>query len=160
VLVVIDDYAPHADARAEADQARKAQRVLRNVGNRAARGRMRSDLTGRPDRPPRGLPLCTGEMLPPGASILARLVQVEIDRDRLTLPAITSLQENGGRLAHAMRAFIEWIAPQYEELQTILPAAREEMRRELHTRSGHLRQPEAMANLYVGLDLFIQFAET
>jgi len=160
VLVVIDDYAPHADARAEADQARKAQRVLRNVGNRAARGRMRSDLTGRPDRPPRGLPLCTGEMLPPGASILARLVQVEVDRDRLNLPAVTAMQENGGRLAHAMRGFIEWLAPQYEELQVCLPAAREEMRRELQTRFGHLRQPEAMANLYVGLDLFSQFAES
>ena len=160
VLVVIDDYAPHGDARAEADQARKAQRVLRNVGNRAARGRMRSDLTGRPDRPPRGLPLCTGEMLPPGASILARLVQVEVDRDRLNLPAVTAMQENGGRLAHSMRGFIEWLAPQYEELQVSLPAAREEMRRELQIRSGHLRQPEAMANLYIGLDLFSQFAES
>jgi len=159
VLVVIDDYAPHADARAEADQARKAQRVLRNVGNRAARGRMRPDMTGRPDRPPRGLPLCTGEMLPPGASILARLVQVEIDRDRLNLPAITSLQENGGRLAHSMRAFIEWLAPRYEALQTTLPAARDGMRRQPHTRRGHLRQPEAMANLYMGIDLFSRFAE-
>jgi hypothetical protein len=159
VLVVIDDYAPHADARAEADQARKAQRVLRNVGNRAARGRMRPDMTGRPDRPPRGLPLCTGEMLPPGASILARLVQVEIDRDRLNLPAITSLQENGGRLAHAMRAFIAWLAQRYESLQTTLPAARDDIRRQLRTHAGHLRQPEAMANLYMGLDLLSRFAE-
>jgi hypothetical protein len=160
VLVVIDDFAPQADARAEADQIRKSQRILRNIGNRAARGRMRPDLTGRPDRPPRGLPLVTGELLPVGASILARLVQVEVDRDRLNLPAVTAMQENGGRLVHAMRGFLEWLAPQYEELQTALPAAREEMRRDLHMRTGHLRQPEAMANLYVGLDLFCQFAES
>jgi hypothetical protein len=121
---------------------------------------MRSDLTGRPDRPPRGLPLCTGEMLPPGASIIARLIQVEVDRDRLDLAAVTAMQENGGRLAHAMRAYLEWLAPEYEKLQEALPAAREEMRRELRTRTGHLRQPAALANLYVALDLFLQFAES
>ena len=159
VLVVVDDFAPQADARAAAEQARKAERILRGIGNRSGRSRMRPDLTGRPDRPPRGLPVSTGELLPTGASLNARTIPVEIDRAALDLGTITALQENGHRLAHAMRGFIEWLAPRISELQTSLPEARAERRRHFEMEGGHLRQPEALANLYVGLDLFLCFAE-
>jgi hypothetical protein len=159
VLVVIDDFAPQADATSEKEQTRKAQRILRGIGNRASRGRMRSDLTNRPDRPPRGLALCTGETLPPGLSINARTVQIEVDRERLNLPAITALQENGARLAHAVRAFVDWLRPQIPALQGTLPEARENLRRDFQAHAAHLRQPEALANLYLGLDLFLVFAQ-
>ena len=159
VLVVVDDFAPQADARAAAEQARKAERILRGIGNRSGRSRMRPDLTGRPDRPPRGLPVSTGELLPTGASLNARTIPVEIDRAALDLGTITALQENGHRLAHAMRGFIEWLAPRIPTLETSLPDTRAERRRHFEMEGAHLRQPEALANLYVGLDLFLGFAE-
>lgn len=159
MLVVIDDYAPQTDARAGREQEKKAERILRSVGNRASRARLHADLTVHADRPPRGLPFCTGEVLPRGASINARTIQVEIDREKLDLRAISALQENGHRLAHAMRGYLEWLAPRLDELRLTLPVARDEMRRQLQDERGHMRQPEALANLYVALDLFFQFAE-
>jgi hypothetical protein len=160
VLAVVDDYAPLTDARAQTDLERRAQRVLRGVGNRAGRGRLRADLTAHPDRPPRGLVLCTGEDLPPGPSIQARLVVVPVDRDRLNLAAVTALQANAHRLPHAMRGYIEWLRPQLAELKESLPLERERVRCELHRIGSHLRQAESLAHLYVGFDLFLTFAES
>ena len=160
VLSVIDDYAPQADPRAQRDLDRRVQRILRNVGNRASRGRLTAELTQRPDRPPRGFLLCNGELLPPGLSINARLVPAEVDRKNLDLAVITALQENGERLRHAMRGYIEWLLPQIDDLKSQLPRSREELRREMQRGAAHLRQPEATANLYLGIDLFLQFAES
>jgi len=160
VLAVVDDYAPLTDARAQTDLERRAQRVLRGVGNHSARGRLRADLSAHPDRPPRGLVLCTGEDLPPGSSIQARLVVVSVDRDRLNLAAITELQGSAHRLPHAIRGYIEWLRPQIEDLQERLPRERERVRGELHRIGSHLRQAEALAHLYVGFDLFLAFAES
>jgi Toprim domain len=160
VLAVVDDYAPLTDARAQTDLERRAQRVLRGVGNHSARGRLRADLSAHPDRPPRGLVLCTGEDLPPGSSIQARLVVVPVDRDRLNLAAVTALQGSANRLPHAMLGYIQWLRPQIEDLQERLPRERERVRGELHRIGSHLRQAEALAHLYVGFDLFLAFAES
>src|SRR6185369_7135403 len=106
-ISVIDDYAPNADSRAQQELEKRAQRIIRGIGNRASRGRLRADLTQQPDRPPRGLVICTGEDLPTGHSIQARLVIIEIDRERLHLDVVTELQNRGGRLVHAMRGYVE-----------------------------------------------------
>ena len=63
--------------------------------------------------------------MPPGLSINARIIPVEIDRKNLDLTAITALQDNGERLRHAMRGYIEWLQGQYRELKSNLPRARE-----------------------------------
>ena len=88
-IAVIDDYAPNADSRAQQELEKRAQRIIRGIGNRASRGRLRADLSQQPDRPPRGLVVCTGEDLPTGHSIQARLVIVEVDRERLNLDVVT-----------------------------------------------------------------------
>ncbi len=63
VLCVIDDFTPQPSSKAQREMEARAERVIRSVGNRASRGRMRADLTQRPDRPPRGLLLSSGEDL-------------------------------------------------------------------------------------------------
>jgi hypothetical protein len=157
VLSVIDDYAPQADLRAQRELDRRVQRVLRNVGNRAGRGRLTAELTQRPERPPRGFLLCNGEELPPGVSINARLVPVEVDRASLDMPVISDLQERGALLREAMRTYIEWLRPQMPALRRTLPGHRDEIRKEMQRGStAHLRQPEASANLFTGLDLFLR----
>ena len=158
VLTVIDDYAPQDDARAQRDLDRRVQRVLRDVGNRAGRSRLGGDLTQRPEHRPRGFLLCNGEALPPGHSINARLVQVEVERRRLDLEAITALQSRAHRLPHAIRGYVAWLAPRLGELATSLPRTRDTLRETFRTGGLHLRQPEALANLYLGIDLFLRFA--
>jgi len=158
VLSVIDDYAPQSDSRAQSELDRRVQRVLRDVGNRAARSRLGGDLQQRPDHPPRGFLLCNGEMLPPGHSVNARLVHVEVDRGRLDLDAITKVQSNADRLPHAMRAYVSWLAPRLVALKDTLSRVRNETRAAFQQTGLHLRQPEALSNLYIGIDLFATFA--
>ena len=156
-LVVIDDYAPASDIRSQQDQERRAQRVLRNVGNQAARARLRHDLTQRPERPPRALVLCTGEDLPPGASIVARLVTLEVDRDAIDRRELTRLQHSREAFPVAMRGYIEWLRLRQAELAG-LPGRVSEARDRFRVDASHRRQPEALAHLLVGFDLLMDFA--
>jgi hypothetical protein len=157
-LSVIDDYAPQPDPRSQKELDRRVQRIIRNVGNRASRGRLGADLNHRPDRPPRGFLLCNGEDTPPGLSILARLFPVEVERRRLKLKAISALQRNSHRLKHAMAGFIAWLKPRLEASPADFLAARESIREGLQKPGLHLRQPEAIATLLLGLDLGLSFA--
>jgi hypothetical protein len=158
VLSVIDDYAPQADPRTQKDLDRRVQRILRNVGNRASRGRLGADLNHRPERPPRGFLLCNGEDIPPGLSILARLVPVEVERHTLKIDEISALQAHVYRLRHAMAGYISWLRPQMGNPARFL-AARDNIRDQLQSPGLHLRQPEAIATLLLGLDLALAFAE-
>jgi hypothetical protein len=158
VLVTLDDFAPQGNRRAEGELHQRAERILRSIGNQSARGRVRGDLVARPDRPPRGLVLSTGESLPAGHSVNARLVAVEVDRYRLDLDAVTRLQHRRHRLPHAMRAFVDWLRLRIPELREALPARREELRTVFRRADGHLRQGDALAHVYIGIELFARFA--
>jgi hypothetical protein len=158
VLCAIDDYSPQPSARAQRELEARAERVLRSVGNRACRGRMRADLSQRPDRPPRGLLMSSGEDLPVGASLQARLFVVEIDRERLDLDLIGSIERDGERLGHALRGYLEWLAPQMSTLHTVLPQAQGSFRERFRGIGNHLRQPEALSLFFLGFDLLLQFA--
>ncbi len=158
-IAVIDDYAPNADSRAQQELEKRAQRIIRGIGNRASRGRLRADLSQQPDRPPRGLVVCTGEDLPSGHSIQARLVIVEVDRERLNLSVVSDLQANGHRLAHAMRGYIEWLQPMIGTVRKAAPERIGAIRRELHRIGSHLRQAEALSHLRFAFDLLLEFAQ-
>jgi len=103
--------------------------------------------------------VCTGEDLPTGHSIQARLVIVEVDRERLNLGVISELQASGTRLSHAMRAYIEWLQPVIPHLQKELPARLGRLRADLHKIGSHLRQADALAQLQGAFDLLLEFAE-
>src|SRR6185369_13627748 len=158
-VAVIDDYAPNADSRAQQELEKRAQRIIRGIGNRASRARLRADLSQQPDRPPRGLVVCTGEDLPTGHSIQARLVIVEVDRERLNLDVISELQASGTRLTHAMRGYIEWLQPVIPALRKQLPVRLGRLRGELHQIGSHLRQADALAQLRGAFELLLEFAE-
>src|ERR1019366_6778647 len=81
-------------------------------------------------RPPRALLLATGEEVPQGASIRARLLIVEValgEVDRATLSECQTTGEDG-HLASSMDAFLSWIAGRYEELQQRLQTRSREIR--------------------------------
>jgi hypothetical protein len=60
-------------------------------------------------------------------------------------------------LREAMRTYIEWLRPQMPSLRRTLPGHRDDIRKEMQRGStAHLRQPEASANLFTGLDLFLR----
>ncbi len=155
-LFVIDDYAPSAlDAR---EVESKSGRLLRAQGNLAGRGRLRADLTERPAYPPRGLILATGEQHPPGQSVLARMLLVEPKRGDIDLSALTEAQQGAGRLPHALAGYVAWLAGQMDSLPALLRETFSGARARVLS-EGHLRVPEALAHLWVGLVCGLGFAE-
>ncbi len=153
---VIDDYAPSGmDAR---ELEAKASRLLRSQGNLSGRGRLRADLSERPAYPPRGIIIGTGEQHPPGQSLLARTLLIELDRATVSLPALTEAQRTITRLPHAMAGYLLWLAPQMDGLSKILRQAFEGARHRATVGSEHMRVPGALAHLWIGLDCGLRYA--
>jgi hypothetical protein len=156
VPFIIDDYAPlGADAR---ELEAKAGRLLRSQGNLSARGRLRSDLTERAGFPPRGIIIGTGEQHPPGQSILARTLLIELERSAVDLVKLTQAQRNASRLPHAMGGYLLWLGPQMGKLPSLLKESFTKARAR-SVGDGHLRIPGALANLWLGLDCALQYAQ-
>jgi hypothetical protein len=116
----IDDYVvPTSSGGDAARLAAKADRVLRAQGNASGRGRLSSDTKQRRTRPPRGMIMSTGEDVPPGHSLRARLLVIvlglgDVDLDKLT---IAQQHANKGDFARVTAGFIRWLAPQYEAVR-------------------------------------------
>jgi hypothetical protein len=157
VPFVIDDYAPSGLDSRELEV--KAARMLRSQGNLSGRGRLRQDLSERPAYPPRGIIIGTGEQHPPGHSILARTLLLEIDRSTVNMAALSEAQRTRSLLPHAMAACIEWLAPQMDALPEILQKAFDDTRHRATAGGEHLRVPGILANLWLGLDCGLHCAE-
>src|SRR5205814_2043611 len=63
-----------------------------------------------------------------------------------------------GQYARAMAGFVRWLAPQYAELCARLPAERSALRERALTGAGSSRTPGIVADLALGLNLFLDFA--
>jgi len=158
VLLVVDDFAPEFSRHSQEELARKVSRAVRNAGNRAYRGRMRSDLTIRPEYPPNALIISTAEQLPPPSqSLIGRTVLVKFDREKVNLEKLTALQQNTDVLPFAMRAYLQWLAPQLDTLANSLPKRLVELRNKAAV-EGHARLPENVAHLMLGIEIFTNFA--
>ncbi len=73
-LLTIDDFCPTGSQADQQRLHRDADRVFRSQGNGTGRQRMRSDGGLQTPKPPRGLILATGEDLPRGQSLQARML--------------------------------------------------------------------------------------
>jgi hypothetical protein len=156
-LFVVDDYAPTGLDRKEFEL--KASRLLRAQGNLAGRGRLKSDLTERPGFPPRGLILGTGEQRPPGRSILARTFLIDVAHGDVHLDVLSAAQKDSHRLPHAMAGYISWLAPQMDTLISTLGDVFRSTRARAEKSGAHLRIPETLAHLWIGIDVGLHYAE-
>jgi hypothetical protein len=160
-VFVVDDFNPvgtQADVNAF---HRKADRILRGQGNQAGRLRMRSNVTLRPSYFPRGLIIATGEALPRGESLRARMLILEFGPSSVDLDVLTEMQNANvqGLLAKAMGAFIRWLAPQIDDLKEELPKRKVALRQlAVAAEKAHSRTPDIVASLMLGLELFATFA--
>jgi len=158
VPLVIDDFAPAATSYDARELEKNAARIVRAVGNRAGRGRLTRDIRQRRVFRPRGLVLATGEQLPSGQSIAARLVTVEMGPGSVDRGKLTEAQGEAGRYREAMAGYLGWVAGQWDGMVGELVAARQAVRARAREEGSHLRLPEALANLYIGLDLGLAWA--
>ncbi len=159
-LVVVDDFAPTGSTHDVHRYHATADRVLRGAGNGAGRSRMNADGTLRPDYPPRGLVLATGEDVVRGQSARARTVVVEVGPGDVNSGRLKLSQAAGreGLLATALAGYVRWLAPRLDNLRANLPATLADVRSRLIGPRMHARTPEALANLAVGWQVWLNYA--
>ena len=159
-LLVVDDFAP-SGAQADVQRFhRDADRLLRAQGNLAGRQRMRPDGSLRPPKPPRGLIVSTGEDVPRGQSLRARILILEMKPDDLDWVRLTDCQidAGSGRYAQALAGFLQWLAPQYPHYVAELQSAVVRRREEAIRSETHRRIPTITAHLLVALDFWLEYA--
>jgi hypothetical protein len=161
VLLVVDDFTPTGGVSDSALHG-VAERLFRAAGNQQGRNRMGGQVTLRASRPPRALLLATGEEVPQGHSLRARLLIVELRPGEVDRTALSRCQAAGqdGSLAAAMGAYLAWMTGHYEELQKPLRARVAELRSLAHEvlPPVHARLPTALAELQSGWEIWLQFA--
>ncbi len=159
-IFVVDDFAPSGSRYDVARTHKEAERLLRAAGNQAGRGRLRPDGSSRPSYSPRGIIVSTGEDIPRGQSIRARLLIIEISQGDIDTEELTRAQQarDEGLLARAMSGYLQWLAPQIDALQQTLPTLKTELRGMATASEQHRRTPDLIANLAIGMKLFLRFA--
>ncbi len=157
-LLVVDDFVP-IGGPGDGTLQGVAERLFRAVGNRQGRSRMGGNGRVRSSRPPRALVLATGEEVPRGESLRARLLVVEVRAGEVDRTVLDECQEaaSQGRLAAAMGAFLCWTAGRYEQVRQELGVRARELRN--HYRgAAHPRLPATVAELQCGFEIWLQFA--
>jgi hypothetical protein len=160
-LFTIDDFAPQGSGADVARYHAAADRVFRAAGNRAGRGRLDSTAKLREPKPPRALILSTGEDIPRGQSVRARLLILELAKGTVKASKLTECQKDAqaGSYAEAMGGFVQWIAGRYEEVQSGFNGKVAELRVKSLGNEAHARTPEIAANLQAGFELYLEFSE-
>ena len=159
VLVVVDDFAPEGSSYDIQRYHATAARLFRAQGNTAARGRMYANGSLRPNKPPRGLILSTGEDIPKGHSIKARTLILELEPGTLNWPSLTKAQKlaSEGVYAAAMAGFISWFASDYQARIAVFKADHKAYRQQLQN-TGHRRTVDAGAQLLAAYKNVLAFA--
>ena len=160
-VLVVDDFAPTGTTADIQRLHREADRLFRAAGNRSGRARMRADGGSRPTYYPRGLIISTGEDIPSGKSLRARLLVLELTSGEIPADALSAAQADAakGLFAAAMAGYLRWLAPQIDKLRETLPGRQRALRDELVQGAQHRRTPDVAASLIVGWETFLRFAE-
>jgi hypothetical protein len=164
-VAVVDDWRPAVSRGDASEMDRKAQRLLRAVGNRQGRGRMTSDTALRRSYPPRGVVIATAEALPEGPafeSAAARALSINVSREDVDIHRLSELQGHREVLAHAQVGYINWVGDRYEKLSQRIPAHREGLRDLLRGElaGSHPRTPDATAALLSALTALEAYARS
>ena len=157
-ILVIDDFHPTGDKGSKQKMQQIAQQIMRGYGDRTGRARLKSDSSSRKAFRPRGLAMVTGEDIPEaGESTTARYLTVEINRGDINLDKLTHLQAETKDLGKFMRSYLEWLAPQMDDLPRKLKEKFLAYRHQARTSDQHGRLPEAVAWLQLGLETGLQY---
>lgn len=162
-ILAVDDFAPGVNQQESHKSHTKLERLVRGAGNQAGRGRRNADMTGKAAYYPRCMLVITGEDIGKGASLLGRMLIIEIKRGDVNLSFLTNLQHlaRTGELSAIMAAFLQWLAPKMVDLKKTyankVRAIRDEaLRQKIAT--SHPRAADMYASLYAAADLYIDFA--
>ncbi|HYC76726.1 MAG TPA: DUF3854 domain-containing protein [Planctomycetota bacterium] len=157
VLMVVDDFNPNGAVDAQRLH-RTADRLIRSKANRAGRARMTSTAEVRSAKPPRCLIVSTGEDVPAGHSLRARILCVEVPRGAVDPNLLTAVQRAAaaGGPARVMAAFLRWFAPMRDQVGARWEGDRAALRQQ-DLGDAHRRYADAAGDLLVGAATFFEF---
>lgn len=159
MVFVVDDFAPSGSAADVQRFHREADRLLRAQGNRRGRTRMAADSQLKPSYYPRGMILSTGEDVPAGQSLRARMVIIEMAQGDITSEKLSRCQEaaRNQQYAMVMAAYVKWLASQIETIRQRLWQRVRDLRAEFSLADSHRRTPTNVAELLAGFEVFMDF---
>ena len=157
-VLCVDDFAPDGSKQDQARLQGVMAHIFRSVGNGSSRDRCNDSATLRPSRAPRGLVISSGEDLPSGHSIRARVLILETEPQMMDWDKVTEIQAKAkaGALAEAMAGYLQWLAPQYDSLASALSTRLGELRSTFQ--ATHKRTTDQAVQLFAGAEYFIRFA--
>ena len=156
--LIIDDFAPQAAGMDAQAYERRAARLIRSIGNHSPRNRMNADTSTRTGFMARGLVISTGEQLPTGQSVLARILPVEISPRSIDLELLTQAQQAQSKLySYAMAGYLQWVSKHWDEINSGYAGWHREMRDSLRG-EYHMRTPEMFAHILMGIRLALTYA--
>jgi hypothetical protein len=160
VLLLVDDFCPTGSTADVQRYHREADKLVRGQGNRSGRGRCRTDGTVRPPKTPRGLLLSTGEDVPRGESLRARMFNLEFAPGDVDVQRLTACQEDAaaGLYAESLAGFVQWLAPRYATIRGQLRQEMALLRDQAKVEGQHARVPGIVADLMLGMQFFLRFA--
>ncbi len=156
-LLVVDDFCPAGTSADVQRLNRDADRLIRGQANSRGRGRLRADGERQAALYPRGLILSTGEELPGGHSLRARLFTVDVPQDSVDLLKLTECQANRDAFSKALSGFVEWLASRLPGVRMEFQSNSKATRDLLNGDVSHGRTASLTGELLAGLQVFLRF---
>jgi hypothetical protein len=160
-ILTVDDFAPGGSVNDIQRMHREADRLLRAQGNRSGRSRMAGDGSLRPVRSPRGTVASTGEDVPRGASLRARLLILELSPGELDWTRLSTCQAEAaaGIYSQCLSTYIWYLANHVVHLDGLRDGVRLLRDEAVRGAEGHRRTAMIVADLAYGWKVFLQFAK-
>jgi hypothetical protein len=160
-LLVIDDFAPIGKVGEVRRMHLQADLLLGGQDATLVTRRRRGSTAPRTPMPPRGLMLATGERLPHGPSLRARMLVLAIRRGDVRWDRLTVLQEIAARglFAASMAGYLQWLAPTYGQEAERVSTRLRQLEQVVIRGAADRRTPRMIASLAIGFERFLQFAE-
>lgn len=159
-LFAIDDYYPSQTLQEGKKMDAVAESLFGLYGDRQARSRMKQDgQTVKMGFSARGMCIVTGESFPNMAeSRTARAFIVEMARGDIDLQLLSQIQNGKDQLSFCMKEYIQHVIDNYDSIKKNCKSKFIEYRNKANQDFAHGRIPEIIASEYMGMELFLEFA--
>lgn len=155
-IMVLDDFVPQGASWQVKQLQAAADKIIRGQGNQAGRSRLTETSAMQQTYYPRGILLSTGEDVPEGHSVRARMLILETTPGDVTTQALTDAQAARKSYPQAMADWIAWLAGN-DDVRSEMRATVEKLR-DRHIGIGHSRTPGIMAELIATAELLANYA--
>lgn len=154
-LMCVDDFVPVGTAYQVRNLQKSADQLIRAQGNQAGRARLTDISNMQTTFYPRGMLLSTGEDIPEGHSVRARMLIVELKPGDIESRVLTVAQNNREQYPQAMADWIQWLAgnSSHEAIKCYSQKIRDE-----HLTIGHARTPPIIGSLCATAQLLCEYA--